>query len=116
MSEVLSFEQIKKEYEAAKTAFESTPRSEKTPEDFTYYNYTVRNYNMQANQYNAVNNYLYTERNNQVTCGIMFLKPLSTIISLILMSSIDKRDKLIEDPFTYKNVKDEKVLIYEAAN
>ncbi|MEZ5009612.1 MAG: hypothetical protein R2753_15810 [Chitinophagales bacterium] len=28
------------------------------------------------------------------------------------MSSIDKRDKLIEDPFTYKNVKDEKVLIY----
>lgn len=26
--------------------------------------------------------------------------------------SVDNRNKLIEDPFTYKNVKDEKVLIY----
>lgn len=67
MSEVLAFEQIKQEYEAAKATFESTPESKKTPEDFTYYNYTVRNYNLQANKYNAVNNYLYTERSNQVT-------------------------------------------------
>ncbi|MEZ5002795.1 MAG: hypothetical protein R2730_07145 [Chitinophagales bacterium] len=28
------------------------------------------------------------------------------------MGSTDKRNKLIEDPFSYKNIKNEKVLIY----
>lgn len=64
IEEILVFESIKKEYEAAKAKFESTPESEKTQEDYTYYNHTVRNYNMRANQYNTANNYLHSSRSS----------------------------------------------------